>query len=154
MAPKEKNEEALDDALKVIWMMHNQLLSLGFKNEQILLIGFSQGACLLSQYVLTKPVKFKAVALLTGGYLGPEGVDWKFRGDLGQTPIYITTAKNDDWVPPARVEETAAVLKLMNAKVKVDIFEERPHEISPIEIPLSAQFIILSFFTYSFYKCG
>jgi phospholipase/carboxylesterase len=91
---------------------------------------------------------------VTGGYLGPEGVDWKFRGDLGQTPIYITTAKNDDWVPPARVEETAAVLKLMNAKVKVDIFEERPHEISPIEIPLSAQFIILSFFTYSFYKCG
>ena len=134
MAPIELNKTQLNEALKTIKKYHNQLNQYGFRDEQIILMGFSQGACLLSQYALLNPRKYKAIFILTGGYLGEENIDWDFKGDFSQTPVLVTTSKIDEWVPHSRAQETAKAFDRLNANVNYKLFEDRPHEVSKEEI--------------------
>jgi predicted esterase len=124
----------MDDLLR-------ELGSLGFRSEQIVLLGFSQGACLLAQYALMHPARYRGVAILTGGYIGPPGVDWSFKGDMVGTPVLVTTSLVDEWVPPARAVETAHCFEKLGATVQLKLFDDRPHEVSDEEILLLKQLI-------------
>jgi|GEM_PF-4535097 len=44
-----------------------------FEREDIFLLGFSQGACLVTEYAARNPKRFKAVIGYSGGLIGPEG---------------------------------------------------------------------------------
>uniref|UniRef100_UPI0025ECAFD0 alpha/beta hydrolase n=1 Tax=Algoriphagus sp. TaxID=1872435 RepID=UPI0025ECAFD0 len=92
MESLDKNGDKLNESLKVIAKYHQELNNLGYEDEQILFLGFSQGACLASQYCLLNPRKYYGIVILTGGYVGPEGLDWSFEGDFKQTPIFISTS--------------------------------------------------------------
>ncbi len=134
MAPIEDNREQLEIALANARKHQTRLHEMGIKDENLIIMGFSQGACLASQYVLQNPGKYKAVILLTGGYIGQEGIDWNFSGDFQQTPVLITTSEIDEWVPPGRATETANEFERLNAQVNLTIFKDRPHEISHEEL--------------------
>ncbi|NVK26409.1 MAG: dienelactone hydrolase family protein [Flavobacteriia bacterium] len=134
MAPLESNQPQLDQSIEAIDSYLSELHSLGFSNREIILLGFSQGACLLSHYALRNPDQFKAIIAFTGGFIGPKGLDWGFKGDFKKTQVYITTSEIDEWVPPERVRETADKFQDLNADVQVRIFKERPHEVSEEEI--------------------
>ena len=141
MEPYIINQEGADAAVA---MVQNQLLRLkgyGYKTEEIVLLGFSQGACVVSQFALLNPDRYRAVVVFTGGYLGEEGVEWAFSGDFQQTPVYVSTSEVDEWVPPSRARETAMAFERLNARVTLDIFEHRPHEVSQEEIERVASMI-------------
>jgi phospholipase/carboxylesterase len=72
--------------------------------EEIILLGFSQGACLAAEYALRAPRRFAGIALFTGGYLGPARRE--FTGDLTGVPVLLATSAEDEWVPLSRTEET------------------------------------------------
>jgi predicted esterase len=96
--------------------------------ERLLLGGFSQGACLALEYVARHPRRYGAVAVLTGGLIGADGELTRPQG-LDGTPVLITTAEDDDWVPAERTRESAEILAAGGAQVDLRVFEPSSHAI-------------------------
>src|SRR5688572_3901562 len=91
LAPMETNQPYLDSALNKIDAVVRELLGRGFASERIALLGFSQGACLTSEYLARHPRKYGAAMVLTGGLIGPPGTVRNYAGSLGGTPVFIGT---------------------------------------------------------------
>ena len=92
------------------------------------LVGFSQGACLVLEYVARHPRRYRAVAALSGGLIGADGELTRPRG-LDGTPVLITTAEGDDWVPVERTRESAEILEAAGAQVDLRVFGPSSHTI-------------------------
>jgi phospholipase/carboxylesterase len=131
MEPKAKNQPNLNEALAAVQEHLELLEDLGIPARRTVLLGFSQGACLLSEYILQSQKSFAAAVLLTGGYLGPDDDAWADKGTgLERMQVYMATAAEDAWVPAHRVEATAAALKRHGAQVEVRIFDEPEHHVN------------------------
>ena len=110
----------------------------------VVLIGFSQGACLASEYVLRRPGRCAALVMFTGGLIGPPGRPWRLAPPamtLGGLPALLTGSNIDEWVPEARVRETAKVLKAMGADVRLRIYADRAHVVCDEELVEAREFI-------------
>ena len=55
MSPREQNEPGLSSALRVLESLVTQLISDGVPEHKIVLLGFSQGACLASEFSVRHP---------------------------------------------------------------------------------------------------
>lgn len=136
LASIETNQPYLDSALNRIDSIIDDLLSQTIPSERIALLGFSQGACLTSEYVARHPRRYGAVMALTGGLIGPPGTPRDYPGSLQGTPIFLGTSDPDPHVPFPRVRETEAVLAQMGAKVEVRRYPGMPHTINQEEMDL------------------
>ncbi len=134
LAPLAANQPYLDSALKKIDSIVNGLLSQGTASERIALLGFSQGACLASEYVARHPRRYGAVMGLTGGLIGPAGTARNYPGTLSGTPVFLGASDPDPHVPFQRVRETEAVLTRMGAKVELRRYQGMPHTINTDEL--------------------
>jgi phospholipase/carboxylesterase len=115
-----------------------------FGPQRVVVIGFSQGACLAAEYVLRHPGRCGAVVMFTGGLIGPPGTSWRLARPattLGGLPVMLTGSDVDEWIPEARVRETASVLAALGADVQCRIYKGRGHIISDKEIVDARQFI-------------
>jgi phospholipase/carboxylesterase len=92
------------------------------------LVGFSQGACLVLEYVARHPRRYRAVAALSGGLIGADDELTRPHG-LDGTPLLITTAEGDDWVPIERTRESARILEAAGAQVDLRIHRPSSHAI-------------------------
>ncbi|GAB2544243.1 alpha/beta hydrolase [Rufibacter soli] len=137
MVPVEQNQPALDSALEQLDNLVNDLLAQGVKSENIFLLGFSQGASLSSEFAARHARRYGGLLLFTGGLIGQQLNTANYQGDFAGTPVLITTGDHDPHVPVSRVEETAAVLEKMGAKVTQKIYKGRPHTILQEEIDLA-----------------
>jgi phospholipase/carboxylesterase len=95
--------------------------------EQIVLLGFSQGACLVTEYAARHPQRYGGVVGLSGGLIGPEGTDFDYEGTLDDTPVFLGCSDQDPYIPLERVKETAEVLRRLSAKVTKRIYEGMGH---------------------------
>jgi phospholipase/carboxylesterase len=134
LAPLEANQPYLDSALAKIDAVVNELIAHGVPPERVALLGFSQGACLTSEYVARHPRRYGAVMALTGGLIGPPGTPRNYQGSLAGTPVFLGTSDPDPHVPFERVEETESVLARMGATVEVRRYPGMPHTINQEEI--------------------
>lgn len=141
MDPVEKNEPYLSHAFECIRKRIETFISVGFSVDDIVIMGFSQGACLAAEFVYRYPDRYKAVICFTGGLIGEEGTDWIETGELNGTPILITTSKTDEWVPPSRVNESAERFRKINGRVTKIIYENREHIISDEELEKAMEII-------------
>ena len=107
--------------------------ALGRPAEEILLGGFSQGACVALEYAARNPRRYGAVAGLSGGLIGADGELTRPEG-LDGTPLLITTAEGDDWVPVERTRESAEILAAGGAEVDLRIFARGSHAIRAQEV--------------------
>lgn len=134
MAPIERNEPSLSRSLERYARIIDEVIELGVPEAQIVLAGFSRGACLTAQMLVRHPRRYGAALILTGGLIGPPGTRWPAQPALTGVPIYLTASLVDEWVPVARVEETGRVLRESGAIVKLRVFEGRPHQVCEEEI--------------------
>jgi len=134
LAPLEANQPYLDSALGKIDAVVEELLANGMKAERVALLGFSQGACLASEYVARHPRRYGAVMALTGGLIGPPGTKRDYAGSLAGTPVFLGTSDPDPHVPMERVKETGEVLARMGATVEVRRYPGMPHTINQEEL--------------------
>jgi predicted esterase len=134
LAPMESNQPYLDSALRRIDTLITDLLARGIASERIALLGFSQGACLTSEYIVRHPRRYGAVMALTGGLIGPPGTPRNYAGSLDGTPIFLGTSDPDPHVPFARVEETRDVLERLGATVDLRRYPGMPHTINQQEL--------------------
>jgi predicted esterase len=65
LAPLDANQPYLDSALRKIDSIVTDLIAAGVPSERIALLGFSQGACLTSEFVARHPRRYGAVMALT-----------------------------------------------------------------------------------------
>jgi phospholipase/carboxylesterase len=136
MDPVVSNEPSLTQAIRQIDLAVDRASENGRLNPQNLVVaGFSQGACLTVEYALRHPGRCKRLIAFTGGLFGPPGTEWAGApGMLSGTRVLITSSDVDDWIPEARVRETAQVLAGFGADVTLRIYHGRPHEVSETEL--------------------
>ena len=134
LAPIESNQPYLDSALAKIDSVVADLLERGVPTERIAILGFSQGACLTSEYVARRPRRYGAVMSLTGGLIGPAGTPRNYTGSLDGTPVFLGTSDPDPHVPFERVKETEAVLARLGGKLEVRRYPGMPHTINQEEV--------------------
>jgi len=134
LAPPQQNEPWLSSALALLREIINDINANGISSENIYLLGFSQGACLTLEFAARNATRFGGVVAFTGGLIGDKIYADNYKGDFNGTPIFIGTSDPDPHVPVARVNDTVAILKKMNANVAVKIYPNMGHTISKDEI--------------------
>jgi predicted esterase len=134
LAPLEENQPYLDSALRRIESIVTELLGDGIPSARIAILGFSQGACLTSEFAARHPRRYGAVIALTGGLIGPPGTPRNYPGSLQQTPVLLASSDPDPHVPFARVRETESILAGMGAVVDLRRYPGLPHTICEDEI--------------------
>jgi phospholipase/carboxylesterase len=131
LAPFADNEPWLSSALARVGDAVAGLERAGLPAERILLFGFSQGACLASEFVARHPRRYGALVAATGGRIGPPGTSFAAAGDLAGTPIHLSAGDPDPHVPWSRVEESAASFRALNAVVTTHREPGFPHAVHP-----------------------
>jgi predicted esterase len=134
LAPSETNQPWLDSALRRIESLVTHLIEEGTAADRIALLGFSQGACLISEFAARNPRRYGAIMALSGGLIGPPGTPRNYPGSLEGTPVFLGIGDPDAHVPMARVEETGAVLAAMGAAVDLRRYPGMPHTINQDEL--------------------
>jgi len=141
LAPLEANQPNLDSAIKKIESIVDDLLSRNVPSQQIALLGFSQGACLTTEYLARHPRRYGAAMALTGGLIGPPGTARNYPGSLAATPIFLGSGDPDPHVPFERVRETETVLARMGAKVQLRRYPGMPHTINDDELTVCRELL-------------
>ena len=134
MAEIEKNEPGLTSALTMLATLVAHVESRGVPRSRIVMVGFSQGACLASEFAVRNAARFGGFALFTGGLIGPAGTAWNYPGSFSGTPIFQGSSDPDPHVPPSRVEESAAIYTSMGARVTTRIYPGMGHTVNEDEI--------------------
>ncbi len=134
LSPLERNEPDLTHALERVDMLVNRLLSSGKTLDQIVLAGFSQGACLASEYVIRNPRRYGGLVVLSGGWIGPQNTTRTSDADLDGMPVFIGCSDIDQFIPVSRVEETAALFENMRADVRLNIYSGMGHIVNADEV--------------------
>lgn len=147
LAPREANEPYLSSALQQVGRVIQTIETAGLTRDRIVVCGFSQGACLATEYVASEPARYASLIAFTGGLIGPPGgithhPDLYSGTELAGTPALLSSGDPDPHVPWVRVEESAAVLRSMGANVTLKRYPGRPHTISAEELEL-ARYLIL-----------
>lgn len=150
LAPLAMNQPWLDSALRRVADVHADLQDKGFEDERIILAGFSQGACLASEYAARNVRRFGAVVALSGGLIGTSdipGVDppvdkeFEYSGDFAGTPVFLGCSDVDPHIPLQRVEDSADVFVRLGANVDKRIYPNMPHTVNDDELKAFANLI-------------
>jgi predicted esterase len=134
LADVASNEPWLTSALRRVGMVVSDLSARGVPRERVVLVGFSQGACLASEYAVRHPARYGGVIAFSGGLIGPPGTTWNGRGSFDGTPVFLGCSDIDAHIPKARVDESAAVFERMGAQVTERLYPGMGHLINEDEI--------------------
>jgi len=142
LAPRQANEPFLSSALAKVNAVVRSIEGAGIPRDRIVIGGFSQGACLSTEFVKSFPARYGGLIALTGGLIGPPGSIMSDHttqeiAELGGMPALFASGDPDPHVPWSRVEESAAILRDMGAVVTTRRYPGRPHTVSAEEIELS-----------------
>ncbi|WP_281195987.1 alpha/beta hydrolase [Halorubrum sp. F4] len=144
LAPVEENEPGRSSGLRAVGNAVETATDAGIAPENVLVAGFSQGACLASEFVARTPREYGGLAVLSGGLIG-ESVDvddyvssaTADNGDpddaLDGTPAFLGCSDVDPHIPEERVHETAEVLEVLGGDVETRIYEGMGHGINADE---------------------
>ncbi|MEQ1869830.1 MAG: phospholipase [Vicinamibacterales bacterium] len=134
MHPTEENEPKLSSALARIGSLVSEVLGHGVRADRIMLLGFSQGACLTGEYAYRHPMRYGGVAMLSGGLIGPPGTEWDATGSFRGTPVFLGCSDCDAHIPKTRVDESAQVFERLGASVTERIYPGMGHLVSSDEV--------------------
>lgn len=134
LAPLQRNEPGLSSGLAVIGNAVRLAIDHGISARRIIIGGFSQGACLATEYVARNGKRFGGLLTFSGGLIGPLGMQHVYDGSLDGTPVFLGCSNRDAHIPLERVEETAAVLSEMAAEVVMRIYPDMGHTIIDDEL--------------------
>jgi len=134
LAPIEQNEPWLSSALRKLGAVVEHALAAGVPRQRIVVLGFSQGACLVTEFAARNPARYGGLIAFTGGLIGPPGMRFQYPGRLNGTPAFLGAGDPDPHVPWPRVQESADVLSGLGATVTLRRYPGMGHTISADEI--------------------
>ena len=142
--PREQNAPWLSSALASLGAAVEQVRAAGIPSERIILVGFSQGACLTLEYATMAAqanVRFGGVAALAGGLIGDPLVPRHDHGSLGGTPVLLACGNADGHIPEAIVRSSADVFRALGATVDLRIYPGIGHDIVGDQIDALAEMV-------------
>lgn len=137
MADIEKNEPSLSAALAQLAGVVALVEGAGVPRAKVVLLGFSQGACLASEFAVRHAARYGGLVAFTGGLIGPPGTQWSYPGTFDGTPVFLGSGDPDAHVPVERVEESAEVFTRMGARVTKRIYPGMGHLVNDDEVAMA-----------------
>ena len=129
-----KNEPGLSSGLYVLGQIVADIEARGIGKDHIVLLGFSQGACLSAEFAVRHAGRYGGVIVFSGGVIGPPGTEWNYPGSFDGTPVFLGCSDVDAHIPAQRVEESALVFERMGATVTKRLYPGMGHLINDDEI--------------------
>jgi predicted esterase len=133
-APIVSNEPFLTSALERVDGLVQDILTAGIAPEKIVLLGFSQGACLALEYAARHARRFGGVIALSGGLIGETLAPALYTGNFAETPVFLGCSDVDPHIPLGRVRESSTLLKTLGATVTERIYPGLGHTVNQDEI--------------------
>ena len=140
LEPTDENEPWFSSALGLVGDVVSDVTE-HVPAERVLLLGFSQGACLGSEFVARNPRRYGGFVAFSGGLHGPEGTTWEYDGDLDETPVFLGCSDSDPHIPASRVHETRDTFESMGADVTERIYEGMGHGVNEDELEFAAEMV-------------
>lgn len=141
MSRIEENEPGITSGISVIHGLIDEAIAAGVPTERIVLMGFSQGACLSSTAAQRRPARYGGVLVYSGGLIGPPGTVWSADGNFAGTPIFLGCSDVDGHIPADRVRESAAHLERMGAVVTLRLYPGMGHAINEEEVGVGRELL-------------
>lgn len=137
MMPVATNEPYLSSALGLVDTLVNQVVAAGIPTRKIMLLGFSQGACLGLEYAARNPQRYGGVVGLSGGLIGD--VLPVYGGSMQGTPVFLGCSDQDFHIPSSRVVESSDVFRALGAEVTVRLYPNMGHTVNDAELSTVSQ---------------
>jgi len=131
--PRPANEPWLSAALEACEATVQVAFEAGIPANRIVLAGFSQGACLLADFIARQPRPYAAAGLLTGALIGARD-ELTPLPPLDGLPVVMVSSRHDDWVSMDAVCATARAFEAAGARVDVRVLDNREHLIAPAAV--------------------
>jgi predicted esterase len=135
LEPIARNEPYLTSAINYLERVIGNLTAGGIPPERIVLLGFSQGACLVAEFAYRHAQPLGGIVLFSGGLIGPPGTAWQSsKRPFNRTRVFMGCSDVDAHVPKWRVDESAEVFSRMDADVTKRIYAGMGHLVNDDEI--------------------
>jgi phospholipase/carboxylesterase len=134
LVPLVQNEPWLSSALKFVDDVLDEIINAGIPAERIILLGFSQGACLSLEFAARNARRYGGVVGLSGALIGPDDTPRDYKGSLAGTPVFLGCSDVDFHVPKERVDQTAEVLRRLGGEVTERLYPNMDHSVNQDEI--------------------
>jgi phospholipase/carboxylesterase/glyoxalase family protein len=134
LSPIPQNEPGITSALGVLAGLVREAAGAGVPASRVLLMGFSQGACLVLEFAARHPAVYAGVVGLSGGLIGPPGTPRDYPGSLSGAPVFMGCSDVDPHIPVERVQESADVFRRMGAAVDARIYKGMGHTVNMDEL--------------------
>ena len=136
LAPITSNEPELSSALTVIGNTLAHLKEAGIPEERVILLGFSQGACLALEFAARNARRYGGIVGLSGGVIGPKDMPRDYKGSLAGTPVILGCSDRDPHIPKERVDFSEEILQELNGEVTKRIYPGMGHAVNDDEVDL------------------
>jgi predicted esterase len=146
MQPRVSNEPFLSSALEAVQRLIGQVVEEGIPRERIMLLGFSQGACLALEcgyQTVRRMVGQTAGSTVggiigfSGGLIGAPGTRWSEEGAMAGAPVFLGCSDVDAHIPQGRVQETATVFERLGAEVTLRFYPGMGHLVNEDELTIA-----------------
>lgn len=134
LTPIPQNEPGISSGLRVLSGLVDQVGKQGVPQNRIVLMGFSQGACLSLEFAARHAQQYAGVVGLSGGLIGPPGTPRTYSGTMDGTPVFLGCSDIDPHIPLERVHETADVFRRLGASVDERIYPRMGHTVNRDEL--------------------
>lgn len=134
MADVASNEPGISSGISVLGGLVGRIEAAGVPRDRVVVLGFSQGACLTSEFAIRNASRFGGIVAYSGGAIGPPGTTWSSTSQFEGTPCFFGCSDVDPHVPEPRVRETADLYRRMGAAVTLQIYPGMGHLVSDHEI--------------------
>jgi len=142
LAPIQQNEPWLSSALSKVKRIVAACGAAGIAQRRLAICGFSQGACLATEFVARHAAHYGALIAFTGGLIGPPEHDLRHDGSLAGTSALFSSGDPDPHVPWPRVEASAEEFRRMGASVQLERIPGRPHTILDQELETARPLVL------------
>lgn len=134
LVPLAENEPWLSSALAFVGEVLAEINNAGIPTERVMLLGFSQGACLTLEFAARNAKRYGGLAGFSGALIGPDDTPRDYKGSLARTPVFLGCSDVDFHVPRERVQESAEVLKNLGGEVTTRLYPNMGHTVNEDEI--------------------
>jgi predicted esterase len=126
----------LASAMRIVDELLARIGEAGIPPARAMLLGFSQGGCLATEYVARHTQRYGGVVGLSGGLIGTDDTPRDYEGSLDGTPVFLGCSDVDPYIPKERVQLTTQVLGRLGAEVTERLYPGMGHTVNQDEIDL------------------
>lgn len=134
LEPVERNEPGRSSGLQAVDEAVTTATDAGIPVKRVVVLGFSQGGCLASEYVARNPDRYGGAVAFSGGLIGQRVDPGDYEGDLEGTPCFLGCSDVDPHIPVERVDVTAETFRRLGADVEKRIYEGMGHTVNEDEL--------------------